>query len=159
MPAKKPAKKRESWVLSEADKDRIVELKLDCVSHEAVAAEVGCSKNTVTEYWHRYLDGVSEERRDYLERKQSEVIVRLQSVATWARQQAVSAATSSGMEEEDQHRAVARYLTEERQAWRQLSQVAGWDAPVRVAAQVEFETMGEDEAAAILAAYHAQQGT
>ena len=126
--------------------DQIIALKLDQEPVLAIAAKVNVDKNTVVKYWHRYLDGISEERREAQERKQSEVIARLSNVAEQARRDQKDARQIE--DDAARHLAITRHRAEERMALRQLSQIAGWDAPVKVSAT--FETMTEDEARAAL---------
>lgn len=133
--------------MTEDEIERIVELKLDRVPVRQIAADVGCDKATVQLHWSRWVEDTRPERREPLEQKRAEVIARLDSVATMARRGAVRARTG-GMDEADAARAEAKFLAEERQALRMLSQVAGYDAPIRV--QASFDTMTEAEAKAIL---------
>jgi len=118
--------------------DQIIELKLEQVSVREIAAAVGCDKDTVSKYWHQWLDETAEERREHLERHRSEVIARLGSVARRARVEAAGSPADR-----------VRFLGEERQAWRALSTVAGFDAPTRIQLAT-FDTMTEEEAAAAL---------
>ena len=134
--------------LTEDESDRIVELCLNRVPVRRIADEIGCSKNTVSAHWHRWLDETAVERREQLERHRSEQIARLDSAAALARQGAVRARVASGMDPADRARAEARFLAEERQAIRALCTIAGFDAPIRIAAS--FDTMTDDEAQAIL---------
>ena len=147
QPAKKRAAKKATGAkrLTEAEIEQIVELKLNRVPTRQIATQVGCAPNTVTLHWHQWLRSTGDERREYLDRKQSEIIGRLDSVATLARHGAIRARGSARMDDADRARAEARYLAEERQALRALSTVAGFDAPQRVSVEL-FETI--DDAAA-----------
>ena len=142
--ARQPAKR-----LSEAERERIVAMKLDRHTTREIAKEVGCAINTVTLHWHQWLDETQADRREHLERHRSRLIAQLESAAALARKGANRARESSGMDADQRARAEARYLSEERQALRILSTVAGFDAPIRVAAA--FDTMTDDEARRILA--------
>lgn len=135
--------------LSEEQKDRIVELKLSQIPVRAIAAEIPCAVNTVTDHWRKWLDETAEDRREHLERHREQVVARLEHNAAEARRGAIRSRAATGVDPDERLRAEARFLAVERQALRQLSQVAGLDAPTRV--QMSFETMTEDEAARILA--------
>ena len=71
--------------------EEIVAACLDRVPYKETAAKFGCSKNTVMAHWHKWLDQTTEERREQMERKRSEVIARLDSTASRARRGAVDA--------------------------------------------------------------------
>jgi len=122
--------------LTEADTEQIVALKLEQVSVLDIAKIVGVNKNTVTKHWQDWLDQTTVERREQLERKRSEMIVRLGDVARRAR-----------TEEAETPADRARFLAEERQAWRALSTIAGFDAPTKVQL-ASFDAMTEEEARA-----------
>lgn len=116
--------------------DRIVELRLNRITYKAIAAEVGCDKDTVASHWNRWLDQTSEERRAQLERKRTEVIERLDSTAANARRAAIRA--RSELPADEAAKAEARFLAEERQALIGLARVAGYDAPISVSGQIEL---------------------
>ena len=157
--------------ISPEEHQQIIDLKLDCVPVLKIAETVGCSTATVVDHWHKWLDETTEERRANLERKRSEVIGRLQSVASIARRGAVEARTSYRLildraddataEEYDDIKsalassatAEARFLAEERQALKELSRIAGWDAPTRIATSVE--PLSDEAALAIIAEFNA----
>lgn len=122
--------------LSPDDIDRIVELRLNRITYKAIAAEVGCDKDTVAVHWNKWLDATSEERRAQLERKRTEVIERLDSTATLARRAAIRA--RSELPADEAAKAEARFLAEERQALVGLARVAGYDAPIAVSGKVEL---------------------
>ena len=116
--------------------EEIVAACLDRVPYKETAARLGCSKNTVMAHWHKWLDQTSEERREQMERKRSEVIARLDSTASKARKGWVEAGL---MDDEDAaSKARARFLAEERQALIGLARVAGYDAPIQVSSRVEL---------------------
>lgn len=128
--------------------DRIVELRLNRITYRQIAQEVGCDKDTVADHWHKWLDRTSDERREHLERKRSEVIERLDSVAANARRGALRARAE--LPADEAAKAEARFIAEERQALIGLSKVAGYDAPTRISTTFVPE-MSEEEAARILA--------
>ena len=130
--------------------ERIIELRLDCVPVRQVAEIVGCNKATVVSHWHKWLDETTEERRADLERKRSEVIERMASVAVAARRGAVRARVSRDMTPDERAKIEARYLAEERQALTNLSRIAGFDAPTKVVTSFTPE-MSDEEASKILA--------
>jgi len=129
--------------LTEAEIQQLVSLKLDGCDVHTIARTLSCSTNTVKKYWDQWLDDTLPERREFLERRRSEVIANLQTVAAKAMQGVVKADQAGDMGAE------VRYLTEARQAWRALSTVAGFDAPTRIQLAT-FDTMTEEEAAAAL---------
>jgi len=137
--------------VTEEDIERIVELRLNRLSYAQIAAEMGMAKNTVMDHWHKWLDATTEQRRAELERHRSEVIARLDSVASLARRGAIRARANTDMDPTERTRAEARYLAEERQAMRELSRIAGFDAPTQIRTTFVPE-MTEAEADAILSA-------
>ena len=136
--------------------DRIVELKLARIPTRTIAEQVGVAPNTVTKYWHDYLGSIDGDRKAAHDRKQAEMIARLDSVAAEARRDLVRVEASKTMTDDEKHRARARHRSEERQALRQLAQIAGWEAPIRVQAQVGVETMSEEKAREIMERYERQ---
>jgi transposase-like protein len=137
--------------VSEEDVERIVELRLNRATYVQIATEMGMAKNTVMDHWHKWLDRTTEERRAKLEQHRSEVIARLDSVATLARRGAIRARANRDLEPAERTKAEARYLAEERQAMRELSRIAGFDAPTQIRTTFVPE-MSEAEADAILSA-------
>lgn len=125
--------------LTEAEISQLVELKLDGCTVRTIAEQVGCHRDTVKVYWDRWLDDTLPDRREFLERRRSEVIANLQAIAGKAAQGAANARTVDDMGAE------VRYLAEARQAWRALSTVAGFDAPTKLQ-MASFDVMSEDEA-------------
>jgi hypothetical protein len=135
--------------VTEEEIERIVELRLNRFPYRVIASELGMMPNTVMNHWHKWLDETTEARRAELERHRSEVIARLDSVATAARRGAINARQNSEMDPTERTRAEARYLAEERQAMRELSRIAGFDAPTQIRTSFVPE-MTEAEAEAIL---------
>ena len=135
--------------LTEDQIDEIVRLRLNAVPVRQVAAEVGCNKDTVTKWFNRWLDETSVERRTQLDREQSRVITRLVSLADDARRQTVRVRADLTAEPAARWTAEARFMQAERSALRDLSTVAGFDAPKRIEMAAAV-TMTEAEALAIL---------
>lgn len=129
--------------LTEAELAQLVELKLDGADVRTIAKTLNCSTNTVKKYFDQWLDDTLPDRREFLERRRSEVIANLQQIAGKAAQGAANARSVDDMGAE------VRYLAEARQAWRALSTVAGFDAPTKVQ-MASFDVMSEDEAQAAL---------
>jgi len=127
--------------LTEAETQQLVDLKLDGHDVRTIAKTVGCSTNTVKAYWDQWLDDTLPDRREFLERRRSEVIANLQTIAAKAMQGAGKADMADDMGAE------VRYLGEARQAWRALSTIAGFDAPTKVQL-ASFDAMTEEEARA-----------
>lgn len=134
--------------ITQAEIDEIVAACLDRVPYYKTAERLGCSKNTVMDHWHKWLDQSSEERREQLERKRTEVIERLDSSAAKARKGAVRARLLD--DESEAAKAEARYLAEERQALIGLARVAGYDAPISISGRVEMSDEQAREALAKL---------
>jgi hypothetical protein len=147
MGKKKPDRQKR---LTPDEIDRIVSLKLDRVRVSVIAREVDCDPKTVQLWWHKWLDDASIERRAQLERSRTEQIARFESVAIRSRQGANRVRADDSMEPDAIARAEAKYLSEERQAVRDLCKVAGFDAPIQIG--VKIDTMTDVEADAILAA-------
>jgi len=141
--------RKRTTTITEEQVERIVELRLNRVPVRRVAEEVGCNKDTVTKHWRRYLDGLTEERTQRLAEKQSEMLARLDHIAAISRMSAVRAANDPNLSPEERHRAAARFLSQERQTLRDLARVAGFEAPIRVAATLANQ-MSEEEADRIL---------
>lgn len=140
----KDPKKAGGKRLTEEQRDRIVELRLNRHSVRDVAAEVGCSTNTVTTHWNNWLEESGRERRDELERQRTELIARLDSNAALARKGALLARTDEDL------RAEGLMLAAERRALVDIARVAGYEAPRRISVE-PAATMSEEEAAAVLA--------
>ena len=121
--------------LTEAERHDIVSMRLDRVPVRDIAATVGCNKNTVTAVWSDWLDETSDEHREPLERRRSEVIARLDHIAAQCCRGAIEA-TDPAIK--------VKYLSEERRTLVALASVAGYDAPIRVAPA--FPTMTDEEA-------------
>ena len=122
--------------------ERIVELAILGHPYRVIAADVGCTKDTVSQRWHEWQDATLEGRRDNLERHRTTVIERLEMVSTRSLQAADNDTVSGSADH-------ARMLNVARGALSDLSRVAGFDAPKRVEMTAAVQ-MTEAEAQAIL---------
>jgi len=145
-------KRKRTAAITEEQIERIVDMRLNRYPVRVVAEQVGVAPNTVTAHWRKYLAELTAERTERLADKQSEVIARLDQVALMCHRGALLARQDTSMPVEERHRAEARHLAAERQALKDLAAVAGYTAPIRVAATIGH-TMTEDEADAILAEF------
>jgi AraC-like DNA-binding protein len=121
------------------------------VTVRKVAAMVGCSKNSVTKQFNEWLDETTEERREGLERERSRVIARLTAIADDARRGMAVARGDRTLEPADRVTAETKYMQQERQAWQQLSIVAGYNAPQRIEMSGGLTLPTDEEADKILA--------
>lgn len=146
--------------LTDDEIDRIVELRLNRMSVRETAAAVGCSPQTVTLHWHRWLDQTSTERREELERMRSEVIARLDSNAAQLRRGAIRARGDVRTQPDgstvvvvEPNQAIERSMLDaERRALVALARTAGYEAP-KVLQLNPAVTQTEEEAAAIIAEF------
>jgi len=125
--------------------DDIVERKLARETCRTIAAAVGCTPDTVTKHWHDWLDATSDERRDQLERKRSETIAHLDSIARLTFAQGVEQMNADEIDK------AAKLLNVSRLAVSDLARVAGHNAPqeFKVAGGIALPT--EEDARALLA--------
>jgi transposase-like protein len=112
-----PQRKR----LTEDERDRIVELRLNGVPVRTVATQVGTTTKTVQATWQRWLRDTAEERSATLEAVREELIQRMTQVADDARRGHIRARADGDVT------AAARWLAEERQALRELARIQGLD--------------------------------
>lgn len=147
--------------LSEEERDRIVELKLNRVPVKQIAADLGCSTNTVQRHWFNYLDETAGERREHLDRCRQEAIARLDSVATRARRSAIRAAAGDVRVNADGTTTVVvapdlalerGMLRTEIRALVDLSRIAGYEAP-KVLQLAPAKVPSQEEALAVLAEF------
>ena len=139
----------ESKRLTVGEVDRIIELRLTvAMSFKAIAAEVGCDKNTVENQWNKYLDASAARRNEAPDRYRADLLERLNTTAVDARQN--RARVRNAMDDPDAlAKAEARYMAEETKALLALSRVGGYDAPIKLG--VQFSPMSDAEADRILA--------
>ena len=142
---KKPARD-----LTEAKIDEIIRLRLEAMSVREVASTVGVNKDTVTKHFNRWLDKTSVERRDELERERSRVLTRFAALADDARRSVTRVRADWSVEPAARWTAETRFMQIERSALRDLSMVAGFEAPKRIEMAAAV-TMSEAEALKILA--------
>ena len=147
MPAAKKGDAAKRLTLAEVE--RIVELRLTlAMSFRAIAADVGCDKNTVVRQWEKWLDESAADRNENRERYRADVLARMNTTATDARQN--RARVRQSMDDPDQlAKAEARYMAEETKALVALAKVGGYEAPTQIG--ISHQSMTESEAAAILA--------
>ena len=77
--------KRDGRELPPEKVESIIEARLAGMTLRAVAAAVGVDKDTVSRYWHEYLDATANDRSDHLERRRAEIVGRLWQNANNAR--------------------------------------------------------------------------
>lgn len=147
MPGRDDGLKR----LTQSQKDRIVELRLDQVSVTDVAELVGCSRPTVIRHWHNYLADASTERAQHLERCRTEAIARIEFVAVTARRGATQARDRNNFNAE------TGMLRTELRALVGLARIAGYEAP-KVLHLAPSTQPTEEEATKVLAEFCADAG-
>lgn len=103
--------------LTAAERDRIVQLRLDGLTVRAVAEETGHAPNTVTKAWRLHMEESATVRRDDLDVQREEIVLRLEQAA-WEAREAGTEAREAG--DRVGH---VRYLREERDALREIARL------------------------------------
>ena len=106
--------------------DQIIELRLRGVSVREVATTVGVTTKTVVDRYKRWLAETSEERTAELELVREELIQKHRRAALDARRGVLRA------QNEADYRMEATYLSEERNALKELAKLTGSDAPAKI---------------------------
>jgi len=73
--------KRDGRELPPEKIDAIIEARLAGMTLRTAGAAVGVDKDTVSRYWHEYLDTTANDRSDHLERYRSDIFARLDRTA------------------------------------------------------------------------------
>ena len=106
--------------------DQIIELRLRGVPVREVATTVGVTTKTVVDRYKRWLAETSEERTAELELVREELIQKHRRAALDARRGVLRA------QNEADYRMEATYLSEERNALKELAKLTGSDAPAKI---------------------------
>jgi len=129
--------------LTPAEHDRIIELRLQHMSYNRIAAEVGVSTRTAWKVYNKWLDETSEERKQYLERVQEAGIQNLLRIARDVYEVAEEARLG------ERWNSYAMLKAEERQAIQAVMKLAGADQPTRIehsgSVHIDLTTMTEEE--------------
>ena len=107
-------KSRTGRRLTQDEKDRIVELKLNGSTVRQIAAEMDCAVNTVTATFNQWLDREWAQRQKHNERELQKIVSQLRQNAFDARKQYVILTL------EGDHSTAQRYLESERKAMIEL---------------------------------------
>lgn len=123
--------------LTVEQKQNIVDLRLAGVTVRQIQDQTGHSTNTVQKVWSDYLTQSAVDRRDEVEARREELILRHERIADRARLEAAKFRRKVDQEsgrvlEDGNPSAYARLLREERDALREVARLTGADAPVRV---------------------------
>jgi hypothetical protein len=109
---------------------------LSGVTVRQIQDQTGHSTNTVQRVWSEYLRASAVDRREEVEARREELILRHERIADRARVEAAKfrrVVNRDGVvTDEGNPSAYARLLREERDALREVARLTGADAPVRV---------------------------
>lgn len=110
---------RPFMALTDAQRDRIVSLRLDGRTVREVVADTGHGSATVSRVWHAYLAETAQDRRPELGLRREELLQRFERNAADAR-----AGLEAALDSED-HSAAARFLAAELAALRRVVELEG----------------------------------